>query len=428
MGKRLFQVLGPVLLVGILVLVVLFSPGNFGLKHVGAGTEKRAAVSLSANVLKGEHIKQAAFRGNYVPFMGSSEWSRFEPTHPAVLAQKYHRNYRPFLLGARGTQSLTQFLVMQNLQGTLKNGRAVFVISPQWFVKDGMRPDAFAFYYSQLQTVEWLLKDRHSAMDRYAAQRLLHLPGAQSDQLLKAALHRTATGRTLTAHQLFYLKLKRQLLTREDQFFSSVNLPSFNSAHVAQQAALLPRHESYQALDRLSVRLGREQTSNNRFEIRNQFYNQGLKKPVQQGKLRGFQRDLDYTRSPEFADFQLVLDQFARLHTNVLFVIPPVNAKWARYTGLSTTMLKQFDRKIRYQLQSQGFTHVCDLSRQGNVPYFMADTIHLGWRGWLAMDQRVKPFLTQPQARPHYQLNDQFYTQAWQQLPPNRLTQYATQR
>lgn len=424
MAKRLLRIFGPLILAAILVVAVLVSPVTFGFKHVSASEERQAAVSLSPNVLKGKRIKQAALKSDYVPFFGSSEWSRIDPMHPSVLAQKYHRDYRPFLLGARGTQSLTNFFVMQNMQGELRNKKAVFVISPQWFVKDGTRKDAFAFYYSQLQTTEWLSHYRNDAIDRYAAKRLLQMPVAKSDHFLYAALQRVAAGKQLTDNERFYLKTKQNMLTQEDQFFSGINLPSQNLNKVNQQAKKLPTHYDYRQLDQLAGRIGKEQTGNNRFQISDSFYNQGLKQELKTGKLKDFQKNLSYTKSPEFGDFQLVLDQFARLNTNVMFIIPPVNAKWSAYTGLSQSMLRQFDRKIRYQLESQGFHNICDLSDKGNVPYFMTDTIHLGWRGWLAVDKKVDPFLSQPQKQPTYKINDKFYSEKWQQLDPAQLTQY----
>lgn len=424
MAKRLLRIFGPIILAALLVLAVFVSPVTFGFKHVSAGEERQAAVSLSPNVLKGKRLKAAALGENYVPFFGSSEWSRFDPMHPSVLAQKYDRSYRPFLLGARGTQSLTQFFVMQNIQGDLRHKKAVFVISPQWFVKNGTRKDAFGFYYSQLQTTEWLSHYRHDAIDRYAAKRLPQMPVAQSDHFIYAALQRVASGKSLTDYQKVYLRAKMNMLTQEDQFFSGINLPSQNLNKVMQQTKKLPTHYSYATLNRLAGQLGKAQTGNNRFHISDTFYKQRLKKVIRKGKLKNFQKNLSYTQSPEFADFQLVLDQFARLDTNVMFIIPPVNDRWSAYTGLSKSMLRQFDRKIRYQLESQGFTHICDLSHDGNVPYFMTDTIHLGWRGWLAVDQQLNPFLTKSQPAPHYNINDKFYSQQWQQLPPERLAAY----
>lgn len=49
--------------------------------------------------------------------------------------------------------------------------------------------------------------------------------------------------------------------------------------------------------------------------------------------------------------------------------------------------------KICYQLESQGFTNIADFSKMED-PYFVKDTIHLGWLGWLAFDKAVDPFLS----------------------------------
>ena len=69
--------------------------------------------------------------------------------------------------------------------------------------------------------------------------------------------------------------------------------------------------------------------------------------------------------------------------------------------------------KIKYQLQSQGFTNIADFSKDGNKSYFMQDTIHMGWNGWLALDKAVNPFLSKKKTLPNYTINDQFLTKAW---------------
>ncbi|WP_414692105.1 D-alanyl-lipoteichoic acid biosynthesis protein DltD [Oenococcus oeni] len=45
--------------------------------------------------------------------------------------------------------------------------------------------------------------------------------------------------------------------------------------------------------------------------------------------MTGAQRNISYVQSTEYSDFQLVLNEFAKLKVNVMFVIPPVNRKWA---------------------------------------------------------------------------------------------------
>ena len=87
-------------------------------------------------------------------------------------------------------------------------------------------------------------------------------------------------------------------------------------------------------------------------------------------------------------------------------------------------MLKGFNKKIKYQLKSQGFDHIADLSNQGSQPYFMQDTIHLGWNGWYAFDKKVKAFVDGEQEIPSYKMNNQFYAKSWQNLAPDDLNSY----
>ncbi|MBU7554301.1 D-alanyl-lipoteichoic acid biosynthesis protein DltD [Pediococcus ethanolidurans] len=411
MAKKLFLIFGPVVFAALLLFALLFSP--FKLNHITAKTENKAALALSPNVLKGQVIKESALsHEKFVPFFGSSEFSRFDFSHPSVLATKYNRSYTPFLMGAPGTQSLTHYFQMQLITSQMKNRKAVFVISPQWFVKKGARKDAFGFYYSPLQSTTWLLdRKQNNATDRYAAQRLLDMPSGNANHTIMMALRRVAKGQKITHQQRTYMIYEQRLLQHEDQLFSALKIKN-NQRKIDRLTKQLPEHYQLHELNQLAVKQGEKHTTNNRFGIDNRFYARRLRS--KEKKFKNFEQNWTYTQSPEFSDFELVLDQFAASDTNVEFIIPPVNEKWSKYTGLSTKMLKQFDQKIRYQLTSQGFTNICDLSDKGDVPYFMQDTIHLGWRGWLAADQAIDPFLTQKQTTPTYHMNNKFYSKEWQ--------------
>lgn len=411
--KRLLMIFGPIFAAAALMLVVFLSPLWSGLNYVNPTVQRNAASSLSPQVLKGQLIKQRALENHYVPFFGSSEWSRFDPFHPSVLADKYQRSYRPFLIGARGSQSLTNFFVMQSINHQLKGKKAVFFISPQWFTPMGEDPNAFSFYYSPLQTTTWIEAETGTKMDRYAAYRLLQMPSGNSDKIISATLARIAAGLKPTSFQYFYVGVRHRILLNEDQIYSRYRIPFNNAQTIDKNMKQLPSHYNYQQLNQLAGKIGKQQTTSNNFGISNRFWNRRLKRHVNQ--LKDFQAGQSYVKSPEYGDFELVLSQFAKDHTNVLFIIPPVNKKWQQYTGLSQTMLKQFDQKIRYQLQSQGFNHIADLSKDGDVPYFMTDTIHPGWRGWLKIDQAVDPFLTKQVSPPHYHIDNRFYSKNWQQ-------------
>lgn len=154
-----------------------------------------------------------------------------------------------------------------------------------------------------------------------------------------------------------------------------------------------------------------ENTTNNDLGMDNHFYNTQLKKDLK--KWEGYQKNYNFLQSREYNDLQLVLDQFAKSKVNVLFVFQPVNRKWMDYTGLSEEMYQHSVEKIRYQLESQGFTNIADFSKNGDEPYFVKDTIHIGWLGWLAFDKVVNPFLSNPTTAPNYQMNDRFFSQDW---------------
>lgn len=187
MKKELFKIFGPLicafLLLGIFLGLPLFNRGKISKEKM-----REISYSQSTNIFKGRYVKNQAFSGKYVPFFGSSELSRLDALHPSILAEKYHRNYQPFLLGNAGSQSLAHFYSMQPVNSALHGKKAVFIISPQWFVKDGTDDEAFSLYYSNLEGVNWILNSKDSRATRYAASRLLAMPTGSSDKLMEMAL------------------------------------------------------------------------------------------------------------------------------------------------------------------------------------------------------------------------------------------------
>ena len=121
--------------------------------------EKYSAASISAESFKERSQKVRALTDpdmRFIPFFGSSEWNRFDNMHPAVLAEKYNRSYRPYFLGQAGAASLSQYFGMQQITSELENKQAVFVISPQWFTKEDHDPTIFQTYFNNDQLTAFL--------------------------------------------------------------------------------------------------------------------------------------------------------------------------------------------------------------------------------------------------------------------------------
>ncbi|HCM86268.1 MULTISPECIES: D-alanyl-lipoteichoic acid biosynthesis protein DltD [Enterococcus] len=420
MKKKLFGIFGPILLATVLLVLLFFSP--FKINSNDPKLIKAASSSMAGNVLRGNSItKEALSTDNYVPFFGSSELSRISPFHPSVLAEKYDRGYTPFLMGAPGTQSLTQFMMMQSLGNELKDRKVVFIISPQWFVKQGIKRDYFDAYYSPEQTLNWLLNlKKVQASDQYLAHRLTHYGVVKKDERLERMLDAVMDGQLPDKTDITFSKLKLNMLEREDELFSTIGMISKQDA-IDKNVSALPENYDQHELNTLANRSGKRATEGNEFGIQQRFYKQRIKPHM--NLLADSQKNWDYRYSPEFSDFQLALDQLAKEHTDALFIIPPVNGRWAKFTGLSDEMLQQFSNKIKYQLTSQGFTNIADYTNQQNTPYFMQDTIHLGWKGWLAADQKVAPFLKDRKSQAeNYQINNQYFlSKEWQEMNPGEI-------
>ena len=375
--------------------------------------EKYSAASISAESFKERSQKVRALTDpdmRFVPFFGSSEWMRFDSMHPAVLAEKYDRSYRPYFMGQAGAATLSQYFGIQQITSELENKQAVFVISPQWFTKEDHDPTIFQTYFNNDQLTAFLENQSGDAASQYAANRLLKQnPGVS----MKSIVEKLAKGEKLSEFDQSMINISSQLNEKQSALFGQFSIRGRlrYKDHVEKYLGSLPEQFSYEELEAIARKEGEENTTNNDLGVDNHFYNTKLKKDWK--KWEGSQKNFNFLKSPEYNDLQLVLDQFAKSKVNVLFVFQPVNKKWMDYTGLSEEMYQHTVEKIRYQLESQGFTNIADFSKNGGDPYFVKDTIHIGWLGWLAFDKVVNPFLSNPTTAPNYQMNDRFFSQDW---------------
>ena len=411
MLKRLWLIFGPVFLAGLLVcLLICFYPSN---PSHNLMEEKYSAASISAESFKERSQKVRALTDpdmRFVPFFGSSEWMRFDSMHPAVLAEKYDRSYRPYFMGQAGAATLSQYFGIQQITAELENKQAVFVISPQWFTKEDHDPTIFQTYFNNDQLTAFLENQSGDAASQYAANRLLKQnPGVS----MKSIVEKLAKGEKLSEFDQSMINISSQLNEKQSALFGQFSIRGRlrYKDNVEKYLSSLPDQFSYEELENIARKDAEENTTNNDLGVENHFYNTKLKKDWK--KWEGSQKNFNFLKSPEYNDLQLVLDQFAKSKVNVLFVFQPVNKKWMDYTGLSEEMYQHTVEKIRYQLESQGFTNIADFSKNGGDPYFVKDTIHIGWLGWLAFDKVVNPFLSNPTTELNYQMNDRFFSQDW---------------
>ena len=405
------MIFGPVLIAGLLVfLLIFFYPTE--MRH-NLGAEKRSAVATTIDSFKERSQKVRALSDpnmRFVPFFGSSEWLRFDGAHPAVLAEKYNRSYRPYLLGQRGAASLNQYFGMQQILSEIENKQAVFVISPQWFTESDYEPAVFQEYFNSDQLTSFLENQSGDISSQHASKRLLK---QFSNVSMKDIVQKIANKESLSEFDHMRIEIGSLINQKQANFFGQFSIRQWlkYKEHVEKYLNTIPDQFSYQAIEDVVKADAEKNTSNNEFGMDNRFYDTQIRDYLK--KLKGSQISYNYLKSSEYNDLQLVLTQFSKSKVNPIFIIPPVNKKWMDYAGLREDMYQQTVQKIRYQLESQGFTNIADFSKDGGEPFFMKDTIHLGWLGWLAFDKAVDPFLSNPTPAPTYHLNERFFSKDW---------------
>lgn len=79
-----------------------------------------------------------------------------------------------------------------------------------------------------------------------------------------------------------------------------------------------------------------------------------------------------------------------RRKSGALFHVP-LHGTWSDYTGFTEDRRSQYYENVRAIAMEYGI-EMLDLTGYEYEPYFMCDTMHLGWKGWLAVDRALIDF------------------------------------
>lgn len=417
MKIKFFKAGAPLILALILVASLIFLPFNIGGKYTKRELTDFAQSPLNTPSFTGYSIKKQAFSDpSFLPLLGSSEMEHVDSFHPSAYFSKYPAGFTPYLVGQPGTTTLTQFFYVNSVAHELKNRKMVFIISPQWFSKLGIVEPEFRNFVSKGEIYSWMkTANPKSSTTTQLAKHLLQFKSLEAEETIHSALERLAAKKSLTSWQRLSVSTSLQFWKKEDILFSKLSQGVVGKIGLSQKIKAyekhLPKKPERQALDQLAYDQGKENSNNNPFQINNNVWNKRIKSKYK--SIENKKANVSYLSSPEYLDFQQLLNLFAKNHNDVLFLIQPVNGTWSSYTGVSEETLQAFSSKIKTQLQNQGFNQIADFTDMYNTEYASGDTIHFGPRGWLAADRAIEHFMKQP-AKQHYKINNKkFLTNNW---------------
>ncbi|EOG8709277.1 D-alanyl-lipoteichoic acid biosynthesis protein DltD [Bacillus cereus] len=381
---------GPLFLALFLFFGMLLIPLCFLTPLVSEQKVEDATTSLKKEMFQGIVLQQKMLMDQkYLPMYGSSEFSRLDVYHPSNYFKINNQGFIPFLVGRGGTQSLTHVLSLSALMDNLENRKMVFVLSPQWFVKEGLDELHFAPNFSSQQAYHFLFNDElQPEMKRQIAKRLLEFEIVQKDKLLKNSLEGIVYNDTIHSLKSTISKpfayLYRNILDRKDLMMSIFDIKS-RKENVDPELRLL----TWEKIRNHAENTGEMESDSNAFGIVNHYYNKNIKSKLD--NLKGYRAHESYTESPEYQDFQLILDILKQKKAKPLFISVPFNGPWYDYAGVPKERRDEYYNKIYAQIKRAGFP-IVDFSNHEYDKYFLKDTIHIGWKGWVYFDEEIQKF------------------------------------
>ena len=343
-------------------------------------------------------MRQAAEAPDTLLIFGSSELKTTDIcTHPANFFADKRCGMQVDLIGRGSCQSLVHALAIAAGGDALNGKKVVLITSPQSYVEGGIAPDLFMANFSELQVLAMLEDDTVSdEVKTYLSARIQTLidsyneeNGASLQQYTAAGLltDAKADGNSLVSSLLLpYRALSYWALDCKDRIEARTVMRDYADVAALQNADEI----DWAAEEEAALAQAAEMVTNNDYYMQDDYYSTyiGRKLDQQAGKDSG----LAYDVSPEYDDLRCLLEICRQKQMDVLFVHVPMNGSWSDYTGFDAERRETYYANVRAIAEEYDNVTLLDLTHFEYEPYFLCDTMHLGWKGWLEVDRAIIEF------------------------------------
>lgn len=265
------------------------------------------------------------------------------------------------------------------------SNKAVFVISPQWFFEGGVPANATQAQYGYGL---WRLACQNASVD---PARLDYLEGrlkAEGIDARQLAAPRHATLPDTLNDYAFDFEETHRISTLLDYTRSHGDTILWPKHHLTAKDGV----PDWEALAAQSVEEGARQSANNDFGMLDSFWAEKNADDFAAGKLQGFLKNRTLLKAPtEDADLDCALGVASDCGLDLLCVLLPFPGDWADYEQLDRGIREQRYELIREACAKWGM-RVADFTGEEYTRYFIYDGTHLGWLGWVRVEQAIYEF------------------------------------
>jgi D-alanyl-lipoteichoic acid biosynthesis protein DltD len=308
----------------------------------------------------------------------------------------HYQGIQANLMGMAGFQSLVHSVNFGALGSQLKGQKAVFIISPQWFTPASINVNTFEANSSVSQMYAFLFNPQISDETKQEfSVRFLSITSQSSNEaydfvrnfcILYSKSDAFSNFKRFVYTPFYWSQYQIVLLKDElktYKYFKKIHVPDVagKGEHPLSGLQTINWNSELQ-----NAAAQAQQSSSNPYGMENKAYNYFIKVAASQDYKDSLK--IDPNNAPEFEDFKILLTICRESGIKPLFISVPLNGKWYNDEGIGADVREAYYSRIASMVESCGFDFA-DLSGHEYDNYFFQDPSHLGWTGWVYVDQAI---------------------------------------
>ena len=280
-------------------------------------------------------------------------------------------------VGEAFDQSLWQAIAAGAYAPASKNRKVVFMLSPQWFFKGNGQQSKFSSKFSYQLYKGFLENDSISDETKAYVRQRLETLGVDGTQIAAANDDTFVDAINDAAYQFsndLRIRSKIDALVKG----SPKNSPTRSTGEPTGEP-------DWDALLSDAQAQGEQSCTNNDYGIHDAYWDKNSQYKSEQNQ--------DFVHADdEWADFQCFLKVCREAGLEPLVVILPMHGVWYDEMGVTSDIRAQVYDQARSLCDEAGVAYA-DFSSCEYEKYFLCDTVHPGWIGWVRIEHAVYDFV-----------------------------------
>lgn len=335
---------------------------------------------------------------NTILTLGSSEFRHGTKmsTHPANMFRDSSLNM--MMVGAGYYQSLFHAVELSALADGVKNRKVVLILSPQWFTKEGVLPPAYASRFSDETFVAMLQNKKISRGTKdYIIKRTKKLlSGDPQTKERVQRYERVFLNKDPSFYDRQYVRFYRGFLEEKSEVGITAAAIAEGVEPYDPKKKDTTGEPDWEAYNRMAQKEGRKGSKDNPFYVANRVYQKQILPKLE--KTKDSSKGASYAESPEYEDLRCFLEVCRETGIQPMLVLMPVNGYWYDHIGFAKEERKAYYENVRALAKEYGAA-LADFAKDEYTRYFFLDKVHLGWKGWLDINESIYRFAKETKAQ-----------------------------